>query len=137
MAGVRRELVRERQPGGEEVEIPIAIVEGARPGPTLAVTAGMHGGEYVGVLAAIRLLQSVDPAALGGRLIVVPVVSTRAFLMRSMQLSPVDEKEVHFQVPGNPGGTYSELLVDLLYRIVAGADYLIDLHAGEFAQSLT
>src|SRR5262245_2006500 len=137
MAGVTRELVRERHASGEELTIPVAVVEGARPGPTLAVTAGMHAGEYVGVHAAIRLLRSVDPSELRGRLIVVPVTSTRAFMMRSMQLSPVDEKEVHFQVPGNPGGSYSELLVDRLYRIVREADYLIDLHAGEFAQSLT
>jgi predicted deacylase len=137
MAGVTRELVRERHPSGEELTIPVAVIEGSQPGPTLAVTAGMHAGEYVGVHAAIRLLQTVDPGELRGRLIVVPVTSTRAFMMRSMQLSPVDEKEVHFQVPGNPGGSYSELLVDRLYRIVREADYLIDLHAGEFAQSLT
>lgn len=136
MAGRYREYLRTQHASGEELLIPVAIIEGARPGPTLAVTAGMHAGEYDGVLAAIRLLQTVAPEELSGRLIVVPVISTRAFMLRSMQLSPVDEKEVHFQVPGNPGGSYSELLVDRLYGLVREAGYLIDLHGGEFVQSL-
>ena len=37
---------------------------------------------------------------------------------------------------GNPEGTYSEALVDLVYRTVKDADYLLDLHAGEMAQAL-
>ena len=137
MAGKTTELVRRLHHSGEELTIPVARIEGARPGPTFAITSGMHAGEYAGVLAAIRLIREIDPAALAGRVIVVPVISTRAFMMRSMQLSPVDEKEVHFQVPGNPGGTYSEYLIDVLYELVREADYLIDMHAGEFAQSLT
>lgn len=58
-------------------------------------------------------------------------------MQRNMQLSPVDEKELHFQIPGNPQGTYSELHIDLLYGIVKGASHVIDMHAGEFAQSLS
>jgi predicted deacylase len=132
----RTELVRKLHHSGEELVIPVATIEGTRPGPTFAITAGMHAGEYAGILAASRLIQGLEPDQLAGRVIIVPVVSTRAFMMRSMQLSPVDEKEIHFQVPGNPGGTYSELLIDELYRVVQGADYLIDMHAGEFAQAL-
>ncbi len=134
-AGTERTFVRAEHRDGT-VEFPLAVITGARPGPTLAVISGMHGGEYSGVLAAIRLIKEVDPAGLVGRLLVVPVISTRAFMMRNMQLSPVDEHEVHFVRPGNPDGTYSELLVDLLFTTVKDADYLVDLHAGEFAQGL-
>ncbi len=109
---------------------------GARAGPTLALITGMHGGEYTGPLAAMRLIQECDPEQLAGRLIVIPVLSTRAFMMRSMQLSPVDEREVHYVWPGNPGGSYSELLIDLVYRTVKDSDCLLDLHAGEMAQAL-
>lgn len=136
MSSKRTELVRRTHHSGEELTIPVAWIEGTRPGPTFAITSGMHAGEYAGVLAAIKLIQEINPAEVAGRVIVIPVISTRAFMMRSMQLSPVDEKEVHFQVPGNPGGTYSELLIDVLYELVREADYLIDMHAGEFAQSL-
>jgi predicted deacylase len=119
-----------------DIELPVATITGARDGPTLAVITGMHGGEYTGPLAAMQLIQECDPTALAGRLIVLPVVSTRAFMMRNMQLSPVDQQEVHYLWPGHPDGSYSEALIDLVDRTVHDADYLLDLHAGEMAQSL-
>jgi predicted deacylase len=134
-AGVERTFARAEHRDGA-IEFPVATLTGARHGPTLAVITGMHGGEYTGPLAAIRLIQECKPAELAGRLIVIPVISTRAFLMRSMQLSPVDDHEVHYVWPGHPQGSYSEALVDLLYATVKDADYLLDLHAGEMAQAL-
>lgn len=134
-AGVERRFVRASHRDGD-VEFPLAVLTGARDGATLAVITGMHGGEYTGPLAAMRLIQRCQPEDLAGRLIVIPVLSTRAFMLRNMQLSPVDEREVHYLWPGNPEGSYSEALVDLVYRTVKDADYLLDLHAGEMAQAL-
>ena len=34
---------------GRTVELPIVIVNGAMPGPRVAVTAGIHGAEYVSI----------------------------------------------------------------------------------------
>src|SRR5215469_17091880 len=113
-AHVQRSLVEVNHRDGE-IEIPVAVLTGARDGPTLAVITGMHGGEYSGPLAAMRLIQECNPDDLAGRLIIIPVLSTRAFMMRSMQLSPVDEHEVHYLWPGHPEGTYSEALIDLVY----------------------
>ena len=135
-SGVEKEVVRRTHRSGEVVEIPVASITGSKPGPTFAVTAGMHGGEYAGVLAAQKLVQTVKPDSLSGRLIVVPVISTQAFMMRNMQLSPVDEREVHYLIPGNPEGSYSEFLLDVLFSIIKEANYVIDMHAGEFAQAL-
>ncbi len=87
--GDETETFRSTHRSGESVEIPVACITGSTPGPTFAVTSGMHAGEYAGILAAQRLIREVKPEQLSGRLIVVPVISTRAFLMRYMQLSPV------------------------------------------------
>jgi predicted deacylase len=62
--------------------MPLTVISGNRPGPTLAVIAGMHGGEYAGIFAAQKLIQTVKPDSLSGRLIVVPVISSQAFMMR-------------------------------------------------------
>lgn len=132
---VERSFVRAEHHDGE-IEFPVAVLSGVRDGPTLAVITGMHGGEYTGPLAAMQLIRDCETADLAGRLIVIPVLSTRAFMLRNMQLSPVDEREVHYVWPGNPDGTYSEALVDLVFGTVKGADYLLDLHAGEMAQAL-
>src|SRR6266568_1238139 len=101
----RRMITAEHRDGS--LEFPLADIRGARDGPTVAIITGMHGGEYSGPLAAMRLVQRTDPDALAGRLLVVPVLSTQAFMMRTMQLSPIDEREMHYVWPGNPAGTIS------------------------------
>ena len=134
--GKQEVIVTREHHSGELIEIPVSVITGAEPGPTFTVMSGMHAGEYSGILAAQRLARSIKPASLRGRLIVIPVISTRAFMERNMQLNPVDQKELHFQRPGNPGGTYSECLSDTLFNIVSESSYLIDSHAGEMAQAL-
>jgi predicted deacylase len=103
----------------------------------VAIIAGMHGGEYAGVLAATQLIRHLARAEVRGRVLVIPIQSALAFFSRSMQLSPVDGQEVHYLWPGNPGGSFSEHLVDLVFRTLRVADAVIDLHAGEFVQDLT
>ena len=134
--GIEKAIVRRLHRSGRWVEMPVATITGSRHGPTFAVTAGMHAGEYAGMLAAQKLIQTIEPDSLSGRLIVIPVISTRAFMMRNMQLSPVDQREAHYHVPGHPRASYTDFLIDVLYSIVKEADYLIDMHAGEFAQAL-
>ena len=134
--GVEQIIATRAHHSGVPVEIPVAAITGATPGPTFAVTSGMHAGEYAGILAAQRLIATVAPDDLRGRLLVIPVIATRSFMDRNMQLSPVDQKELHFQRPGNPDGTHSECLIDTLFELVKDADYMIDSHAGEMAQAL-
>ena len=134
--GYEELLVIRAHHSGEMIELPVARLRGAKPGPCLTVMSGMHAGEYSGILAAQQLISAVDPMELSGTLVVIPVISTRAFMERNMQLSPVDQKEVHFIRPGNFDGTYSDLLVDTLFELVKHSDYLIDSHAGEMAQAL-
>src|SRR5262245_22291050 len=52
--------------GDTGTTLPISIVHGARPGPVLALTAGVHGQEYTPVLALQRLLRTLDPKTLSG-----------------------------------------------------------------------
>src|ERR1700674_5837028 len=52
---------------------PVIVINGARPGPTLALVAGSHGTEYASIIALQKLAQSLDPAGLSGALIVVPL----------------------------------------------------------------
>lgn len=118
------------------VRIPMATIKGDQDGPVFVVMSGMHAGEYAGILAAQRVIQTIDSSELRGTLRVIPVISTEAFMMRHMQLSSVDGREVHYYGPGNPTGSYTEFQIDKLFELVGDSDYLIDLHAGEFAQAL-
>jgi len=133
---IEKRLIRREHYSGEMIELPAARIRGARDGPQFAITSGMHSGEYAGILAAQELISVIKPKDLVGTVLVVPVISTRAFMERCMQLSPVDDKELHFLRPGNPRGSYSEMVIDTLFGIVKDSNYLIDSHGGEMVQAL-
>ena len=59
--------------------VPVWIARGARPGKTLAVTAGIHGDELNGVEIARRIFAETDPNDLSGTLVVLPVLIGMAF----------------------------------------------------------
>src|SRR5688572_27930892 len=130
------EVLRFTHASGEELELPVCRIIGARSGPRFGITAGMHAGELVGILTARKVWQHIDPAALRGEVVIIPIMSTRAFFTRTTQISPVDEHEVHHLHPGNPEGSYSEFLVDHVFNILRHVDFHVDLHAGEYLQSL-
>jgi predicted deacylase len=122
---------------GERVEIPIFITNGAQAGPTLAVTAGIHGAEYASIAAALQLGQSLQPAHLKGRVIVAPVVNMPAFRARSIYVCPLDGVNLNRVFPGNSDGTASEQLAHWLFQnVIKQADYYVDLHGGDLIESL-
>lgn len=47
-------------------KIPITIINGQNDGPTLLITAGIHGGEYPGIAAAIEISQAIEPEVISG-----------------------------------------------------------------------
>ena len=117
-------------PDGTPAWFPLVVVRGREDGPTLAVTAGIHGDEYEGPRAIHDLLAAVDPAVLRGTLLAVPVAHLAAFAAAT-RTSPIDGVNLARVFPGDPEGTVTVRLADRLFReVVAGADCLVDLHSG-------
>ena len=103
-----------------EIGIPITIVNGATPGPTLCVTAGIHGCEYPGIEAAIRLGKNTDPAGLRGKLFIIPVLNMPSFVSRTPFANPIDGINMNRICPGNfesiTNGLYAELVISANLR---------------------
>lgn len=117
--------------------IPVVVVNGARPGPVLAVVAGAHGTEYASIIAVTRLIDRIDPATLSGTVILLPLVNVASFQQKVPHLNPVDRKNMNRFYPGNPAGTQTERASDLITRLVVEpSDHLIDLHGGDLDESL-
>src|SRR5579875_3238387 len=64
-------------PAGSDAaaKIPVIVINGAKPGPTIAMVAGSHGTEYASIIALQQLAQTADPARISGALIIVPLVN--------------------------------------------------------------
>lgn len=67
------------RPDRTMVSIPIIIVNDKEDGPTLVVSACVHGDEHEGTLAVINLSRMLDPAKMKGAVIGVPVLHIDAF----------------------------------------------------------
>src|SRR6202158_2224412 len=59
--------------------IPIVIVNGAKPGKILALVSGAHGTEYTSIIAIEKLINALDPAQVSGIVILVPLVNISSF----------------------------------------------------------
>ena len=117
--------------------IPVIVINGAKPGPTLALVAGSHGTEYASILALQKLAQSVDPAGVSGAMIVVPLVNTASFAQKVPHLNPVDGKNMNRFFPGKADGTQTERASwAIAQQVVEKCDYLIDLHGGDLDENL-
>jgi predicted deacylase len=117
--------------------IPISIIHGAKPGPVLALTAGVHGQEYTPVLALQRVLRTLDARTLSGTVILVHVSNMPSYLARTIYYSPADNKNLNRAFPGRADGTLSERIAFVLTRdVIERATHVVDLHCGDGNESL-
>ncbi len=111
------------------VTLPVRVLRGRGAGPTLFISAALHGDEIIGVEIIRRLLALPVMKRLSGTLLAVPVVNTLAFLHQSRYLP--DRRDLNRSFPGSETGSLAARLAHLfLEEIVGRSDYGIDLHTG-------
>jgi predicted deacylase len=122
----------------EPIRFPVGTLHGTSDGPTLAVVGGMHGSEFAGIEAAIRLFNEVDPLLLRGTLKVCMIYNLPAFVNHLGFLIPHDGKNPMRTFPGSPIGTYGEAMAYYFtHEFLSKADYMVELHGGDIPESLT
>ena len=123
--------------GDDGTSLPISVIHGTKPGPVLALVAGVHGQEYTPVLALQNLRRSIDPKTLAGTVIMVHVANMPAYLARTIYYSPVDNKNLNRVFPGKSDGTISERIAEVITReVIDRATNVVDLHCGDGNESL-
>jgi uncharacterized protein len=136
--GVHETVLKFDHPYLKGWEWPVIEIVGAREGPRLCVLAGIHVNEVSSIEAAIRLRDRVDPAKLSGRISVMPVANQPAIDKWSIDVCPVDNKNMNFCFPGDLKGTFSQVLAHyILHDWASGADGLIDMHGGDLSETIT
>jgi uncharacterized protein len=117
--------------------IPVILINGARPGPVLALVAGAHGTEYASIIALEKLIPALDPAQLSGTVILIPLVNLPSFEQKVPHVNPVDNKSMNRFYPGKADGTQTDRVSYVITKqVVDRCDYLIDYHGGDLDESL-
>ena len=112
--------------------IPLAVINGERPGKTALLTAGIHACEYPGAAAAMELIRTLDPGEISGQVVIAPMVNITSFYDRIPFVVREDGKNLNRVFPGNPAGSYSQQLADFIRReLHSQADCCIDIHSGD------
>ena len=118
--------------------LPVWMICGASDGPTLVLTAGVHGCEYVGIMTLRRLFAQLAPAQIRGRGILLPLVNSEGFYAGSKQVVPSDGKNINRVFPPPEKGTMAqEIARTVVEQIYQEADFLLDLHGGDVNEAMT
>jgi predicted deacylase len=127
------------------LSLPVHVVNGVKPGPTLGLVGAIHGPEYPGILAIREVVLGVDPEDLSGTLVAVPVANPVSFAARRRKNTPewdVDASNADQVFPGvrakaafggGPSHPSDRSLTELMVSVLAEEVYplfsaLIDFH---------
>lgn len=113
----------------DDLSISVQVVQGKRPGPTLFISAAIHGDEINGVEIIRRLLQHRALKNIRGTLIAIPIVNVYGFLNHTRYLP--DGRDLNRAFPGSAKGSLTGRVAHTFVReIVSKCTHGIDLHTG-------
>jgi uncharacterized protein len=104
--------------------IPAWVAVGTKAGPRISIVAAVRGTETGATTAATRLARSLDPAALAGSVVIVPV------LRPGGRFAPRRRPAAAWSFPGDAGGTArARDAFSVFSELVVGAGALLQLGA--------
>ncbi len=109
------------------VTLPVHVLHGPRPGPTMFISAAIHGDELNGVEIIRRVLKTLQPGNIAGTLLAIPVVNAYGFIGRSRYLP--DRRDLNRSFPGSASGSLAARLAHIfLNEVVRRCQIGVDLH---------
>jgi predicted deacylase len=116
--------------------LPFMVITGAKKGPVLLVTAGVHGDEYEGVETIPRVFAQIQPEALQGTLLMIPICNMPAY-ESAQRSSPIDGLNLARVFPGDQHGTITQQIAYwMTEKLLTHADFFIDLHSAGIAYNI-
>ena len=112
-----------------EMEIPVIISRSIYDGPTVLLTAGLHGDELAGVEIVRQIIRRRIHLPQIGTIICIPVINIFGFVNQSRQFP--DGRDLNRVFPGTANGSLAgRFAYQLMNDIVPHVDYVVDFHAG-------
>ncbi|WP_254862476.1 succinylglutamate desuccinylase/aspartoacylase family protein [Halovivax gelatinilyticus] len=113
---------------GDPIRIPVTIVNGEHPGPTVFLTAASHGDELNGIEVVREVAHDWDHAGLHGTLVCIPVMNVPGFLAQERYL-PIYDRDLNRSFPGDEESTSAKRMAHRIFRnFIAPCDFGLDFH---------
>ncbi len=130
----RLEIPVARLPTGTPLSLPVTVLRGKPSGPTIWLSAALHGDEINGTEIIRRVITQLDAKTLRGTVIAVPIVNVYGFIERSRYLP--DRRDLNRSFPGSRSGSLASRLAHLfLAEVVSHCSHGIDFHTGALHRS--
>lgn len=112
---------------GGDVSLPVRVVHGREPGPTVWVNAAIHGDEVMGVEVIRQAMATLSARTMRGTLVAVPVVNVLGFMTGDRYLP--DRRDLNRSFPGSARGSLASRIAHLfMTEVVSKCDVGLDLH---------
>jgi predicted deacylase len=109
--------------------IPVEVIRGGKKGPTMFVSAAIHGDEIIGVEVVKRLLARKELKKVRGTLIVVPIVNPFGY-NNNIRYLP-DRRDLNRCFPGSSEGSLASRIAYIFMKeIISKCEYGVDIHSG-------
>lgn len=112
------------------IEIPVHVINSGNPGPSILLSAGMHGEETNGIEIIRKIIRRKEVQELKcGSIIAIPVINIISFLYGSRDLP--DGRDLNRCFPGSKNGSIgSRIAYDIVKHILPIIDFGVDFHTG-------
>lgn len=112
-----------------KLKIPIIVERSKYSGPTILLSAGLHGDEINGIEIVRQIITKNINKPKIGTIICIPVINVFGFVNQSREFP--DKRDLNRVFPGSKKGSLaSRFAYYLLKEIMPHIDYAIDFHAG-------
>ncbi|MEO0796565.1 MAG: succinylglutamate desuccinylase/aspartoacylase family protein [Verrucomicrobiota bacterium] len=119
---------------GDEIALPVRVINARKTGPKVFVSAAIHGDEINGTGIVHDLLYDEPLDIHAGALFLIPVVNVFGFETHERYLP--DRRDLNRSFPGSESGSLAARIASIFMReIVQQCDYGIDLHSAAFQRT--
>jgi predicted deacylase len=113
---------------GDPIKIPVTIVNGRHPGPTVFLSAAAHGDELNGIEVVREVAHEWDHSDLHGTLVCLPVLNVPGFIAQQRYL-PIYDRDLNRSFPGDESSTSAKRIAARIFRnFIDPCDFGLDFH---------
>ena len=116
------------------MDLPIRVIRGKKDGPTIFISAAIHGDELNGIEIIRRFRKLSVLKRLKGTVVLIPIVNIYGVMTLSRYMP--DRRDLNRSFPGTKKGSLASRVAKVFFdEIVSKCDFGIDLHTAAIHKS--